>query len=73
MSTLEFLENYTRRYVDNKEDELSLHEYLELCRTDPSAYANPAERLLMAIGEPTRVDTRQDPVLSRIFSTDDPF
>lgn len=68
MSTLEFLENYTRRYVDNKEDELSLHEYLELCRTDPSAYANPAERLLMAIGEPTRVDTRQDPVLSRIFS-----
>lgn len=68
MSTLEFLENYTRRYVDNKEDELSLHEYLELCRTDPSAYANPAERLLMAIGEPSRVDTRQDPVLSRIFS-----
>ncbi|MCC5791205.1 MAG: PrkA family serine protein kinase [Legionellaceae bacterium] len=68
MSTSDFLEHYTRRYVDNKEEELSLQDYLELCRTDPSAYANPAERLLMAIGEPERIDTRQDPVLSRIFS-----
>ncbi len=39
-----------------------------LCSTDPSAYANPAERLLMAIGEPEMIDTRHDPVLSRIFS-----
>lgn len=68
MSTTDFLENYTRRYVDNKEDELSLQAYLELCKTDPCAYANPAERLLMAIGEPIRVDTRQDPKLSRLFS-----
>nr|WP_275940995.1 PrkA family serine protein kinase [Legionella antarctica] len=45
-----------------------MDEYLELCKTDPSAYANPAERLLMAIGEPEMIDTRHDPVLSRIFS-----
>ncbi|ARG96376.1 PrkA family serine protein kinase [Legionella micdadei] len=68
MNTTEFLANYTKRYVDNKAEELSLDEYLELCRTDPSAYANPAERLLMAIGEPEMIDTRHDPVLSRIFS-----
>ena len=68
MSTQDFLANYTRRFVDDKEEEMSLDEYLELCKTDPSAFANPAQRLLMAIGEPELVDTRHDPVLSRIFS-----
>lgn len=68
MNTNDFLSSYTKRFVDNKEEEFSLNEYLELCKTDPSAYANPAERLLMAIGEPELVDTRHDPVLSRIFS-----
>ena len=68
MSAQDFLDGYARRYVDNKEEEMSLTDYLELCRTDPSAYANPAQRLLMAIGEPKAVDTRHDPILSRIFS-----
>lgn len=68
MNTQDFLTGYTKRFVDNKEEELSLEEYLELCKNDPSAYANPAERLLMALGEPEMVDTRHDPVLSRIFS-----
>lgn len=68
MNTQDFLAGYTKRFVENKEEELSLDEYLELCKTDPSAYANPAERLLMAIGEPELVDTRHDPILSRIFS-----
>ena len=68
MSDQDFLDSYARRYVDNKEEEMSLTEYLELCKTDPSAYANPAQRLLMAIGESEMVDTRHDPVLSRIFS-----
>ena len=68
MNTQDFLANYTKRYIDNKEEELSLDEYLELCKEDPSAYANPAERLLMAIGEPEFIDTRHDAVLSRIFS-----
>jgi len=68
MNTQDFLAGYTKRFVDNKEDEMDLNEYLELCKTDPSAYANPAERLLMAIGEPEMIDTRHDPVLSRIFS-----
>jgi serine protein kinase len=56
------------RYEDQREDEFSLDEYLELCRNDKSAYATAAERMLMAIGEPDLLDTRQDPRLSRIFS-----
>jgi len=68
MDTTDFLEGYTRRFAENKEEEMSLNEYLELCKKDPSAYANPAQRLLMAIGEPNMLDTRHDPVLSRIFS-----
>lgn len=68
MNTQDFLAGYTKRFVDNKAEELSLDEFLELCKEDPSAYANPAERLLMAIGEPEMLDTRHDPVLSRIFS-----
>lgn len=68
MSTQDFLANYSKRYIDNQEEELSLDAYLELCKTDPAAYANPAERLLMAIGEPEFIDTRHDPILSRIFS-----
>lgn len=68
MSTTKFLDGYKTRFVENKEEEISLQEYLELCKKDPSAYANPAERLLKAIGEPTQVDTRNDPILSRIFS-----
>jgi len=68
MSAQDFLAGYTRRFVDNKEEEMSLDEYLELCHTDKTAYANPAQRLLMAIGEPEMIDTRHDPILSRIFS-----
>ncbi|MCR9191440.1 MAG: PrkA family serine protein kinase [Gammaproteobacteria bacterium] len=68
MSTQEFLDSYTHRFESNKEEEMSLDEYLELCKTDASVYANPAERLLAAIGEPQEIDTRHDPVLSRIFS-----
>src|SRR5690606_21284916 len=49
-------------------NEMSVTEYLEECKKDPKVYAKPAERILAAIGEPTIVDTREDPVLSRIFS-----
>lgn len=68
MSTQKFLDEYAKRYETNKEEEMGLDEYLELCAKDPMAYANPAERLLKAIGEPVQIDTRNDPILSRIFS-----
>ena len=56
------------RYEEAKQDEMSLQEYLDLCKSDPSAYATAAERMLLAIGEPEFLDTRDDPRLSRIFS-----
>lgn len=59
---------YQERYEAAKEDEMSLQEYLELCKDDPTTYASAAERMLAAIGEPELVDTRKDPRLSRIFS-----
>jgi serine protein kinase len=46
---------------------MSLQEYLELCKTDRMAYASAAERMVKAIGEPTIVNTMNDPRLSRIF------
>jgi len=68
MSTDKLLENYARRYTEDKAEEMSLGDYLALCRDDPTTYANPAERLLAAIGKPELSDTRHDPVLSRLFS-----
>jgi len=48
--------------------EYTVEEFLNLCKTDPTAYASPAERLLTAIGEPEVVDTSTDPRLGLIFS-----
>jgi serine protein kinase len=61
-------DHYQSRYEKAREEEYSLQEYLEICRKDPTAYASPAERMLIAIGEPELVDTRLDPRLSRIFA-----
>ena len=60
--------HYRERYDSTQQEEMSIKEYLELCKSDPSVYASAAERMLMAIGEPEMVDTSQDPRLSRIFS-----
>ena len=59
---------YQSRYEAAQEEEMSIQEYLDLCRSDPTAYASGAERMLLAIGEPELVDTRTDPRLSRIFA-----
>ncbi len=59
---------YQARFEAAREEEMSIQEYLELCKSDRSAYATSAERMLMAIGEPELVDTRVDPRRSRIFS-----
>jgi serine protein kinase len=59
---------YQARFEAEQADEMSLQEYLELCKSDPGTYASVAERMLTAIGEPEMVDTRLDPRLSRIFA-----
>ena len=56
------------RYASAREEEMSIQEYLELCRRDPGAYAGVAERMLKAIGEPELLDTRTDERFSRIFA-----
>lgn len=61
-------EHFQQRYDATQQEEISLDEYLQLCRETPSTYATAAERLLLAIGEPEFVDTSKDPRLSRIFS-----
>ena len=65
---MSIFDHYLHRYAATIQEELSLVDFLDLCRTDPSTYATPAERMLHAIGEPAMIDTRQDPRLSRLFS-----
>jgi serine protein kinase len=65
---MSIFDHFRSRYEAAKEEELSLQQFLDLCKDDKSAYANAAERLLMAIGKPELVDTSKDPRLSRIFS-----
>ena len=60
--------HFQNRFETTRQEEYSLQEYLELCKSDPTTYASAAERLLMAIGEPEVIDTSLDPRLSRIFS-----
>ncbi len=61
-------DQFQTRYKETQEEELSLEDYLALCREEPMTYASAAERLLEAIGEPEFVDTREDPRLSRLFA-----
>ena len=48
--------------------DITLSEYLTLCKKDSTTYSSPAERMLDAIGEPEMVNTKNDPRLSRIHS-----
>jgi serine protein kinase len=62
------LEQYRSTYSATADEEMSLEDFLALCKKDPTAYATASERMLAAIGEPQLFDTRNDPRLSRIFS-----
>src|SRR5580693_7600891 len=58
---------FARSFEARSQSDMSMAEYLESCRSDPMRYANAAERLLAAIGEPQMIDTAKDPRLGRIF------
>ncbi len=62
------IEGYKARYSASQDEELSLDEYLDLCKKEPGTYSTAPERILAAIGEPELVDTRHDQRLSRLFS-----
>jgi serine protein kinase len=59
---------YKDGYKDQSDVEMSIENFLTLCKDDPDAYISAPERMLKAIGEPEVVDTATDPRLSRIFS-----
>jgi serine protein kinase len=65
---MSIFENYQKRYTKKQAEEMSIQEYLNLCKEDPLSYSTAAERMLNAIGEPKIIDTRNDPRLSRIFT-----
>ena len=58
---------FARSFEARREVEMSFSEYLEGCRDDSLMYANAAERLLAAMGEPLLIDTAKDTRLGRIF------
>ena len=60
--------HYQQRFESTQQEEMSLQEFLDLCRDAPDTYASAAERMLQAIGDPEVIDTSRDPRLSRIFS-----
>ena len=65
---MDVISQFAARYERTREEELTLEEYLAECKRNPLAYATAAERMLKAIGDPTTVDTRNDPRLSRLFA-----
>jgi len=67
MSTQDALDLFTEQYLERKNTEMSLQEFLEGCRTDPMMYASAPERMLAALGEAKVVDTSRDERLSRVF------
>jgi serine protein kinase len=58
---------YSSLFESRKQTEMSLRDYLTLCRETPTTFANAAERMLAAIGEPEKIDTSTDSRLGRIF------
>jgi serine protein kinase len=65
---MDVISHFAARFERTREEELTLEEYLAECKRNTLAYATAAERMLKAIGEPKRIDTRNDPRLSRIFA-----
>ncbi len=61
------LEQFRSNYSATHAEEISIEEYLDLCKREPVTYASAAERMIAGIGEPELVDTRNDQRLGRIF------
>lgn len=64
---MSLVQKFKQNYSKHQEPDLTIEEYLALCKDEPLAYATAAERMLQAIGEPELVETSEDPRLSRIF------
>jgi len=60
-------ELFKASWTEKTQERMSVQEYLDLCRTDKMAYATAPERMVKAIGEPTKLDTSADQRLGRLF------
>jgi serine protein kinase len=58
---------FSSAYARERREVMSLTDYLEGCRDDPSMYSTAAERMIAAIGEPKIIDTSKDLRLGRVF------
>lgn len=63
----DLLDEFTSKFKIHDPEEMSLSDYLERCKTDPTCYATPAQRMVTAIGEPEIIDTSKNPRLARLF------
>jgi serine protein kinase len=64
---MDIFDVFSEVYAREKQEDLSLQEYLLACRDNPIMYSSAAERMVAAIGEPELIDTSTDPRLGRIF------
>ena len=64
---MEVFELFSKNYNREKQDRISLQDYLLACRDDPTMYAIASERMIAAIGKPEIFDTSIDPRFGRIF------
>ncbi len=64
---LDIFEAFSSTYARERQEKMSLRDYLLEARDNAIMYASSAERMIAAIGEPQFVDTSRDPRLSRIF------
>lgn len=64
---MNLFQEFQNSYETSQQQEMSIMDYLELCKQEPLAYASSAERILTAIGEPLIVDTSKDDRLGRVF------
>jgi serine protein kinase len=60
-------EMFSSAWARERRVSMTLVEYLEGCKNDPTMYSSAAERMIAAIGEPTVVDTSKDSRLGRVF------
>ena len=64
---MSIFDDFETQYLQERHETMTILEFLDLAKEDPSVYSTPAERMLKAIGEPKIIDTSKDDRLSRIF------
>lgn len=64
---MSIIKKYQKDFKRTQDEVMTVEAYLDKAAKDSSMYANAAERMLEAIGEPEIVNTNEDPKLAKIF------